>query len=145
MALIWKGNEVTAKLLRACERGLLQTASDSVKEAKNTVHKVTSQLYNSIMLDPQGVQNKDNIKKMSLKWGSFSVLYAAAIEFGVKARKISPRFKQSLYWSGLGHPLPIGRSVWHNRVRAFPYLRPSADNNYKKLPNYIRRAFEGTL
>ena len=48
--------------------------------------------------------------------------YAVYVIMGTAPHMIFPVEAQSLYWPGLGHPLPKGRGVYHPGTDANPYL-----------------------
>lgn len=119
MSVDWKGKQVSEKLLAACERGMLETASECVATSKALVHKDTTSLQGSIRIDPEGVRREGG--QLSLDWGSHDIEYA-----------IWQEFLPGEEMPGVGTRLLAGGK---------PYLRPSADEHYGELPERIRRAF----
>lgn len=84
-----------------------------LSDAKDFVPKQTSRLHDSLRAEVRG---------KVLRVGSLDVNYCTAIEMGLPAMTIVPRFKQALYWPGADHPvkkvnLPVRPPQ--------PFLRPA--------------------
>jgi len=119
----WKGKQLRAKLDRAIEQGMKETASDCIATSKALVHKDTTSLQGSIRMDGRGVRREGG--QISLDWGSYGIDYAIWQEY-------LP-----------GEELPEGGTRLLSGGK--PYLRPSADEHYPELPRKIRSAFGSPL
>lgn len=125
----WRGPQVKAALERAASRALVDVATQCVTTAKSDVPVATAILQRSIRFEPP---HKNKVGRISLRWGSFSVHYALAVETGNRS---------------LAGPVPFGR----HRVKSVPtrrnegnthYLRSAAQRHYPNLARAVRRRFK---
>lgn len=108
----WYGDKVKEKGHRAIEKGMNMTMEQCVTYAKQNHPWV----YRTGKLE-RSIKIKEFAKQVGSVfvglWGSVGVKYALPLELG------------------------LGRLT-----RAYPFLRPSADANYKNLGKNIKRAFK---
>lgn len=132
----WFGDEIFTRAEKSAQAGVDSIMADCVKDAKAKVPKDTTALQGSIQLRPAVKVGRAIVGL----WGSFTIVYAAAVELGTGPRDIVPRNRKALFWPGARHPV---KRVRHPGTRPRPYLRPAADTWYPRLASRIRSFFDG--
>lgn len=113
-------------------------------DAKVTVHKVTSNLANSIQSGRVAVMSSEVTVGMD---------YGAAHEYGTGVHTtdpdaphepivIRPKNKRALFWPGLAHP--VGQVIQQGQ-HPHPFLTPAVERNRDELPRAVERNFARLL
>jgi hypothetical protein len=136
-SLVWKGEALTAKMRAAQVAGVNATMGECVTDSRNTHEwqNRTGILEGGINIvqfaaaDARGVSGT---------WGVQDVRYALIHELGGVIVPVKAK--------ALAIPQPGGgvKLVQKVTIPARPYLRPSADRNYPKLADNIRKAFSSS-
>ena len=134
-SLVWRGDEVTAKMRAAQIAGVNATMGACVVTSKST-HEWQNRsgvLEGGIDIVDYAAEDGEGVRGT---WGVRDVKYALIHELGGWIRAKAAK--------ALAFVVPDGtmRFVKAVFIPARPYLRPSADANYPSLAERIRRAFE---
>ncbi|UES58510.1 phage morphogenesis protein [Roseibium aggregatum] len=133
-SLKWFGKAVKKDMRDAQVEGINRTMGACVNEAKanHDWQNRTATLEGSIDIADYAHEVKDGVKGT---WGSRDVVYALIHETGGIIRPKNAK--------ALAIPQDDGsvRFVKSVEIKARPYLRPAADNQYPKLAGRIKTAF----
>ena len=134
-SLKWYGKAVTQKMREAQIEGVNRTMAACVTEAKSTHewNNRTGVLEGGIDVVDYAAPETNGVKGT---WGVRDVVDGRIHELGGTIVPVNAE--------ALAIPLPEGGIAFVQSVTipARPYLRPSADKEYPKLPERIKKAFE---
>lgn len=130
-ALKWYGETVKKVTLAAVLKGMDETMSECVVEAKSNTPVDTATLQGSIQLRPAAIVGSVAVGL----WGSFSVNYALVVEEGSPPHLIRPKNAKALFWPGASHPVMV---VHHPGTKAHHMFVNAADKVYPGLISNIR-------
>lgn len=165
----WKGKQVLAEMAAAATVGVDKTMGECVSTAKRE-HPYEDQTGFETGSIAVGEHAKAEGMKVSGTWGGYSN-YSLFLEIGTSRIGATAQERAQEgggnMWAipdvkpGLGEPVrqaftivPLGDGEFITRhvprvmrgnpglVAPRPFLRPSADKNYRKLSGYIRAAYE---
>lgn len=146
--LEWRGDGVFKAVLDATKRAMDSVLADCVVQAKQDVPRKTSILQGSIQMRPA---HEERPHYPVGYFGSWSVKYAAAVEFGTAPHLITARGKTLAVkppppgWGGpvskQGYAI-FGKRVRHPGTKPRPYLIPAATKFFPLLPGRIRQELE---
>lgn len=134
-SLKWYGKAVTEKMAAAQVKGVNQTMAACVVQAK-TNHpwqNRTGLLEGAIDIAQYAAEHGTGVKGV---WGVRDMAQARILEEG---GTIVPRKAKALAIPQPDGSVRFARSV---TIAPHPYLRPAADQEYVKLAERIRKAFE---
>ena len=127
----WYGERVKNVTIDAVKKGIDQVTILCVSTAKADTPVITSALHGSIQMRP-AVRSGNSVMG---QWGSWSINYAASVEYGSKPHRIYPKVKKALFWPGALHPVPY---VNHPGYKGKHMLENAAKKHYPKLVSFIR-------
>jgi len=129
--LKWYGVKVKNATIGATRKGMDYTMSKCVQTTKSNTPVVTSTLQGSMQMRPTVKAGKGLLGR----WGSFKVIYAAAVEGGSKPHIIRPKNKKALFWAGAMFPV---KEVKHPGTKGKHMMRNASRKHYPRLIASIR-------
>lgn len=148
----WNGKAISARVSAAAAAGVDKTMSECVADARSghpaypPASEPGERYANRTGFDAASTDIRDHARddggRVHGSWGS-DADYALFVEIGTSREASGFPTAEEREAAGAGNADAIPPPSDPPRMAARPTLRPAADANYPKLPQWIRRAFSG--